>query len=463
VLHVGLGPAILLLLSLALTSCVRPRPQGPPRPALLAAIALESRPIVQERSDYDPLLDLVADNRFVLLGESTHGTSEFYRERARITRRLIEEKGFTAVAVEGDWTDAGEVNEFIHGRGPATPEAALSTFDRFPAWMWNNPEAAAFVGWLRDHNAAAAEPHRPVGFYGLDLYDVTGSAAAVIAYLDRTDAAAAARARQRYRCFDRLQVDHLLEYGRRVAVGERRSCAEPVADVFHELTARVDAADTGQRPGDEGLLSAWQNARVAMNGDGYYRAVYAGGTIAWNLRDQHMADTIDALSRHLAAADSGGAKVVVWAHNSHLGDASVTARAAEGEWNVGQLMRQRHDGASILVGFTTYDGTVRAAGNWGDRGRVFRLREARPDSFAALFHDAATPAFLLTLKDRPHLRRLLQGERLERFVGAVYASGTERASHYYETDLAHQFDAIVHIDRTTALAPAALPVTSRAP
>jgi erythromycin esterase-like protein len=445
--------AVVLAQCFPVAACVRPRPIQTPRAAVVAAIALESRPITQDPSDYDPLLELIGDNRFVLLGESTHGTSEFYRERARITRRLIEEKAFTVVAVEGDWTDAQDVDDFIHGRGAATPEAALSTFDRFPSWMWNNREAADFIGWLRDHNANLAETQRPVGFYGLDLYDVTGSAAEVTAYLDRRDPAAAARARQQYRCFDRLQTDALLEYGRRVAVGERRSCAEPVAAVFDELTARVAANEREARPADEALISAWQNARVAMNGDGYYRAVYAGGTFAWNLRDQHMADTIDVLSRHLAAGEPGGAKVVVWAHNSHLGDASATARASEGEWNVGQLMRQRHDGATVLVGLTTYEGTVRAAGSWGDRSKVHRLRQARQDSVASLFHETAAPAFLLIVRARDHLRRLLQGERLERFVGAVYASGSERTSHYYHADLAHQFDAVVHIDKTTAVTP----------
>jgi erythromycin esterase-like protein len=319
--------------------------------------------------------------------------------------------------------------------------------------MWNNHEAADFIDWLRDHNANLTGAERPVGFYGLDLYDVTGSAAEVIAYLERHDPAAAARARQRYGCFNRLQTDHLLEYGRSVAMGERRSCAEPVAAMFDELTARVAANEREHRPGEEALISAWQNARVAMNGDGYYRAVYAGGTLAWNLRDQHMADTIDMLSVQLAAGDPGGAKVVVWAHNSHLGDASATARASEGEWNVGQLMRRRHDGATVLVGFTTYEGTVRAAGSWGDRSKVHRLRQARQDSVASLFHETAAPAFVLILRGRDHLRRLLQGERLERFVGAVYVSGSERTSHYYHADLAHQFDAVVHIDRTTAVAP----------
>jgi erythromycin esterase-like protein len=238
-----------------------------------------------------------------------------------------------------------------------------------------------------------------------------------------------------------------------VAMGERRSCAEPVADMFVELSARVEAAGAEQRMADEALLSAWQHARVAMNGDAYYRALSAGGTIAWNLRDKHMADTIDALSDHLAAGGPGDAKVVVWAHNSHLGDASVTARAGDRERNVGELMRQRHDGDSVLVGFTTYEGTVRAAADWGEKDRVFRLREARRDSVASLFHDTAVPEFLLTLRGREHLRGLLQGKRLERFVGAVYRTGSERTSHYYEADLAHQFDAIVHIDRTTAVAP----------
>ena len=244
----------------------------------------------------------------------------------------------------------------------------------------------------------------------------------------------------------------MARYGAEVASG-RPPCRQGAVDQFVELGKRVADAGPGHRPGDDRLISAWQNARVVANGEAYYRTMYAGGVASWNLRDSHMADTIDAISRHLNEGAPRPAKVVVWAHNSHLGDARVTERSAFGELNVGQLMRQRHDGRSVLIGFTTYGGTVRAASSWGAEGKEHTLKPARTDSFSAMFHETGIPAFTLRLRESADAVAALGPRRLERFVGVIYAPATERQSHYFEADLAHQYDAVVHIDWTTAVEP----------
>jgi erythromycin esterase-like protein len=244
----------------------------------------------------------------------------------------------------------------------------------------------------------------------------------------------------------------MARYGADVAAERRGSCRPAVAAQLKEMGALVESAGRGHRPGDDRLISAWQNARVVANGEAYYRIVYAGGVVSWNLRDTHMADTIDALATHLNEGSTRPAKLIVWAHNSHLGDARVTERSEVGEWNVGQLMRQRHDGQAVLIGFTTYGGTVRAASRWGSEGTEQPLRAALPGSFSALFHELGVPAFSLRLRGERDAVTALGQKRLERFVGVVYAPATERQSHYFEADLARQYDAVVHIDRTTAVA-----------
>ena len=403
-------------------------------------------------ADYDDIVEMVGDDHFVLLGDSTHGTREFYRERARLTRRLIEEKGFTIVALEANWPDAYQLNEFIHGRGASTAAAAVKTFSRFPQWMWGNSEVQELIEWLRTYNAAPEAARQPVGIYGIDLYSVVRSMDDVVEYLGSVDPPAAKVAADRYGCLRRYREDDLVQYGAEVAARTRASCKAAVTAQFTEMTQRVAAAADRHRPGDDRPFSAWQNARVVTNGEAYYRTIQDGSVASWNLRDHHMADTIDALSRHLDE-EAGGrpAKVVVWAHNSHLGDARVTARAGAGELNVGQLMRQRHGGRTLLLGFLTHSGTVRAADRWGAPGREHSLRPAMPGSFAAIFHELGIPAFTLRLRGSEAAARALAGTRPERFVGVIYMPGSERQSHYFDVDLARQFDAVVYIDRTTAL------------
>jgi erythromycin esterase-like protein len=443
----GLPWAVVLF---ALKSCATPPPQTTP-PAAVESLRTLATPITGSERDYDELMAMIGDHQFVLLGESTHGTREFYRERARLTRRLIEEKQFTVVLLEADWPDAYDVNEFIHGRGPSSAAEALGTFTRFPQWMWGNQEIAQLLEWMRAHNKTERGAADPVGIYGMDLYSVKESMDDVIAFLRTADAAAAKRAEERYKCLARY-ADDLDRYAVAIAGGSR-GCQPDVQAQFEEMGQRITAAGRGHRPGDDRLVAAWQNARVAANGEAYYRSMVGGGVASWNLRDRHMADTIDAISQHLNEGAPHPAKVVVWAHNSHLGDARVTERSRIGELNVGQLMRQRHDGRSVLIGFTTYSGTVRAASSWGAQGRAQPLKPSRPDSFSSIFHHLGIPAFSLPLRGSSEASAALGAPRLERFVGVIYVPHAERESHYFETDLARQYDAVVHVDQTSAIEP----------
>ena len=300
----------------------------------------------------------------MLIGEASHGTHEFYRERAQITKRLIREKGFTAVAVEADWPDAYRVNRYVRGRGDdAEAIDALAGFQRFPAWMWRNADVLDFVGWLRDHNDSVRPAMPKVGFYGLDLYSLHASMEAVIAYLDKVDPEAAERARHRYACFD-LYGDDPQAYGFAAGLQLGQTCENEVVTQLVDL--RRHAAEYALRDGriaEDDYFYAEQNARLVRDAEQYYRTMYRGEVSSWNLRDRHMAETLDALVDFFER-NGPAAKVVVWAHNSHLGDARATQMGVRGEWNVGQLVRQRYGRDAVLVGFTTYDGTVTAASNW---------------------------------------------------------------------------------------------------
>jgi erythromycin esterase-like protein len=408
-------------------------------------------PITGSDRDYDPLLAMVGDARLVLLGEATHGTHEFYRERARITRRLIEEKGFDIVAVEADWPDAYRVNRYIRGIGDdASADAALSGFRRFPSWMWRNRDTLWLVDWLRSWNDAG--PPHPVGFYGIDLYSMFGSIAAVIGYLESVDPAAADAARERYACFEHFGEDSQA-YGYSASMGLTESCADEAVRQLVDLQRRAPELlhAEGESASDE-FFFAEQNARLVRNAEEYYRTMFRGRASSWNLRDGHMAETLDALLAH-ATRNGRPGRAVVWAHNSHLGDARATQLGLAGEWNVGQLTRERHAGQAVLLGFTTYDGTVTAASDWDAPPQRMRVRPALAGSHEALLHELGTPDFLLNLRDDEGARAAFTSERLERAIGVVYRPQTERASHYFGARLAEQFDAVLHFDRTSALEP----------
>jgi erythromycin esterase-like protein len=412
-----------------------------------------AHPLTGKATDYDPLIELIGDARLVLLGEASHGTHEFYRERARITQRLIEERGFVAVAVEADWPDAYRVNRYLHGRGGDTSAfAALRDFGRFPTWMWRNVDVLDFIDVLRARNANLPPGVRKTGFYGIDLYSLRASLDAVVHYLDQVDPEAALRARSRYSCFDHFGQDPQF-YGYVAGQGMGDSCENEVVEQLNELQRRV--TEYAQRDGDlaeDEFFFAEQNARLARNAEEYYRAMFRGRHSSWNLRDTHMAETIDALLAHL---DRHGdrSKLVVWAHNSHLGDARATEMGASGELNLGQLIRERYGTQAVLVGFTTYRGTVTAASDWDQPPQQKQVRPGLPGSYETLFHEVEIPDFLLRLRDDELLADALRSPRLQRAIGVIYRPETERQSHYFHARLGDQFDALLHFDATTAVVP----------
>jgi erythromycin esterase-like protein len=411
----------------------------------------EARPLADGAADYDGLLELIGDVPIVMIGEASHGTHEFYRERARITRRLIEEKGFRAVAVEADWPDAYRVNRYVHGATEdGDAEEALRGFRRFPTWMWRNAEVLDFVGWMREHNRRAEEGGE-VSVFGLDLYSLQSSVTAVIDYLEAVDPQAAARARRRYSCFEEFGGDQ--EYGRAVGFGISESCRRGVVDQLVELRRSAEAylRRDGIAAEDEQFY-AEQNARVVVGAEEYYRAMFGAPTETWNLRDRHMADTLDRLDAHLARRGAPP-KIVIWEHNSHVGDARMTEMGRRrGELNLGQLSRERRPRETFLIGLTTYTGTVTAASAWDAPAERKIVRPALPESFEALFHALGKPRFWLDLTSPAATDELLQ-PRLERAIGVIYRPETERQSHYFAARLAAQFDAVIHIDETRAVEP----------
>ena len=408
--------------------------------------------LVGAPEDFDPLLERVGDARFALIGEASHGTHEFYRIRAEITKRLIRERGFTAVAVEADWPDAYRINRYVRGRGhDADAVDALAGFERFPQWMWRNADVLDFIGWLRAHNDSLAEADR-VGFYGLDLYALRASVNAVLDYLRIVDPEAARRAARRYACFDHFGGDWQA-YGYATTMGLAPSCESAVVDQLVEL--RSAAAEYALRDGrlaPDDLFYAEQNARLVRNAERYYRAMFGGRVASWNLRDRHMAETLEAL---LAFHENRGRreKVVLWAHNSHLGDARATDMGAGGELNVGQLVRQRYGGDAVLVGFLTHSGTVTAASNWDEPAERKVVRPALGGSYEAMLHASGIPNMLIDLRARGPLVAALDEPRLERAIGVIYRPDTERQSHYFQARLPRQFDAVLYYDRTRAVEP----------
>jgi erythromycin esterase-like protein len=420
--------------------------------AIVDAVREGAFPLSGSPRDYDALLAQIGDAHFVLLGEASHGTHEFYRERARITQRLIEEKGFTAVAVEADWPDAWRVNRFVRAQGDDEfATEALDGFRRFPTWMWRNTDVVDFVDWLRIHNDGQAPGAPRCGFYGLDLYSLNASIEAVLQFLDKVDPEAAARARERYACFERFDHDSQA-YGMMTGLQGMASCENEVVQQLIEL--QRDRARLDILPGnDDEAFFAEQNARLVKNAERYYREMYRSDVSSWNLRDRHMMETLEALTAYLGR---GGRrpKIVLWAHNSHLGDARATEMGRRrGELNIGQLVRERHGDDAMLVGFTTHTGTVTAATRWDAPPQRRRVRPSRHDSYEALFHATGLPGFLLPLRERDDHTAALRAARLERAIGVIYRPESERQSHYFQTQLPEQFDAVLHFDETHAVEP----------
>ncbi|HEV2108140.1 MAG TPA: erythromycin esterase family protein [Thermomicrobiales bacterium] len=434
-----------------------PKDGDPSRaPSIPEAVHAALVPMSDRERGLDQVLELTGDARYVLIGEASHGTHEFYSWRADVTKRLIAERGFRAVAAEADWPDAARVNRFVLGESDdADAEAALDDFRRFPNWMWRNTVVREFVTWLRQHNDALSSDPSKAGFYGLDLYSLNASIMAVIAYLDQVDPEAARRARARYGCFDHFG-DDAQAYGYATSLGVAEPCEEEVVNQLLELQRRAtELARRDGRVAEDQYFFAEQNARLAKNAEAYYRSMFRGRVSSWNLRDRHMAETLDHLVAHLDRQQPG-TKVVVWAHNSHLGDARATQMGEGGELNLGQLVRERVGAEAVLIGFSTDHGTVTAASDWGQPAEQKRVRPGWEGSYEALFHEVAEAGaadFLLPLSQDRALAEQLQGPCLQRAIGVIYRPETERFSHYFNARLPEQFDVLIHLDETRALEP----------
>lgn len=418
------------------------------------AIQRAAQPIRHEGHHFNELLDEIGDACIVLIGEASHGTHEFYDARAAITRQLIERNGFTAVIAEADWPDAWRVNRYVRGTDEdRNAEQALGGFKRFPQWMWRNTVVVEFVEWLSQYNSAfpVGSP-KQCGFYGMDLYSMYGSIQEVLGYLAQVDPEAARRARYRYACFEHAGGDPQA-YGYAAGFNLERSCEEQVVQQLVELQQKsAEYAGRDGRLAEADYFYAEQNARLVLNAERYYRGMFEGRVSSWNLRDTHMAATIDSLMAYQQRY-TPQPRFVVWAHNSHLGDARATEMGRQGELNVGQLVRERYGNDCYNIGFTTHEGTVTAASEWDGPADRKGVRPSLPNSFERLFHNSEIPDFLLTLRNRPEHAAGLPGEALERAIGVIYLPQSERISHYFDTDLAHQFDAVIHLDQTRALEP----------
>lgn len=422
-----------------------PRPVAPEEETLVRSLADAAEPFPSiEAADLGPLMARIGSARIVLLGEATHGTSEFYRMRERITRDLIVKKGFHFVAIEADWPDAARVDHYV--RHFRYPPSEWTAFARFPTWMWRNTEVRDFVSWLRKHNGAVEKGKR-VAFHGLDLYSLYDSIRSVLSYLDEVDPASAKVARERYGCLTPWQRDPAT-YGHAALTGSYPTCESDVARALTDLLAkrRAYAEHDGER-----FLDAEQNARLIANAERYYRIMYYGSRASWNLRDSHMFDTL----KNLLAFHGPESKAVVWAHNSHVGNAAATEMAARGEHNIGQLCRKEFGEQAYLVGFGTHSGTVAAATDWGGPMEVKTVRPSLPNSYEQLCHAVGLPRFMLGLRGRGDLfgPNGLGKERLERAIGVIYRPETELASHYFQTSLPEQFDEYIWFDDTRAVTP----------
>lgn len=398
--------------------------------------------------DYAPLLELAAQKRLVLLGEASHGTHEFYRMRADITRELVSAQGFDAIAIEGDWPDAWQVNRFVRGDAMDGAESALAGFERFPTWMWRNRDVLEFITWLRNHNAALPTEQR-VGFYGLDLYSLYRSADEVVGYLRDVDPEQAEIARECYATLDHVRDPQA--YGYETARLLRPSAHQAVVRQLVELRSRgAEYLRSDGLPEQDAQFAAERNAAAVVNAERYYRGMFGSRISTWNLRDAHMRDALFAVAEHRITRGGSG-RVVVWAHNSHLGDARATEMHRQGEWNLGQLVREDAGDAALLVGFTTYTGHVAAASEWDAEVERKRVRPALEGSYEHLFHETRLDRFFLPLR---HLAAApLREPMLERAIGVIYLPRSERASHYFEASIAAQFDALFHLDETTAVEP----------
>ncbi len=418
--------------------------------ALLQSIIKNAYPARGIITDYRPLIDRIGKSRIVLIGEASHGTHEFYQARADITKLLIEEKGFSAVAIEGDWPAVYNINQYVHQNASIkTAAEALSEFKRFPAWMWRNTVITDFISWLKAHNAAV-ENQQQVSFFGLDLYSLHLSIEVVINYISSIDPIAGQQAKERYSCFDHFGKDPQM-YGYWASLQESASCKSRVIAQLQALRKHAFQYITDDSNALDAFFNAEQNAVLIKNAEHYYRSLFEQDH-SWNIRDQHMMETLQAIAHHLEA-QGRNAKIVVWAHNSHLGDARATEMSSRGELNLGQLVKEKYGDDSFSVGFTTYSGTVSAASDWGGDVERKHVRPALEGSYEDLFHQTHLKNFMLFTNESSLPDEWRLKERLERAIGVIYRPQTERMSHYFFALMHQQFDAIIHFDKTQALEP----------
>ena len=430
----------------------QPLPSAP-RPArlraaegdIVSAIAAFAEPINSiAAADLDGLLERIGDAKVVLLGEASHGTSEFYRMRERISQELITRKGFRFVAIEGDWPDVARLDHYV--RHFEYPPSEWTAFARFPTWMWRNTEVRSFVDWLHAHNAERT-PQRRVAIYGLDLYSLYTSIGSVLKYLDEVDPDSAQIARQRYGCLTPWQADPAT-YGHAALTGAYRTCENEVVQMLEDILHKQSdyAAHDGER-----FMDAVQNARLVTDAERYYRIMYYGSRASWNLRDNHMFETLKTLLNFHGAA----AKAIVWAHNSHIGDAAATEMSVRGEYNIGHLCREEFGNAAYSIGFGTHAGTVAAASDWDGPMQVKAVLPSLKQSYERLCHDTGRPQFMLPLRGRSagEVRNRLAKPRLERAIGVIYRPETELASHYFQAILPAQFDEYIWFDESRAVTP----------
>ena len=407
---------------------------------------------LETATDLDPLIERIGDARYVLLGEATHGTSEFYEWRATLSRRLIEERGFSFVGVEGDWPDCYRVNRYAKSYDDAGDSArdVLHAFERWPTWMWANREVAEFAEWLRDHNRGLSAPIQ-VGFYGLDVYSLWESMHAVVEYLESIDPAVARAARAAYRCFEPYAED-VQEYARATAIVPT-TCEREAVSVLAALRGKM--AEYGE-DGRDAYFNAEQNALVARNAELYYRTMVRGGPTSWNVRDTHMVETLERLMTH----HGPNAKAIVWEHNTHIGDARFTDMARAGMFNVGQLVRQAHDADDVvLVGFGTYRGTVIAGDEWGAPMRRMRVPPAREGSFEDAIHASEVGDALLLFDGTDDGGVAGLDEPIgHRAIGVVYDPRREQWGNYVPTIVPRRYDAFIHIEESSGVDAFHMPV-----
>ena len=423
----------------------RPRPAQlrPDEGEIVNAIAAFSEPFNSiGGAELDALLERIGDAKIVLLGEASHGTSEFYRMRERISQELIARKGFRFVAIEGDWPDVARLDHYV--RHFEYPPSEWTAFARFPTWMWRNNEVRSFVDWLHTHNAERAPPER-VAIYGLDLYSLYTSIRSVLKYLDEVDPDSARIARQRYGCLTPWQADPAT-YGHAALTGAYRTCEKEVVRMLQDILQKQSdyAAHDGER-----FMDAMQNARLVTDAERYYRIMYYGSRASWNLRDNHMFETL----KTLLDFHGSKAKAIVWAHNSHIGDAAATEMSARGEYNIGHLCREEFGNSVYSIGFGTHSGTVAAASDWDGPMEVKVVLPSLKQSYEWLCHEAGRPQFMLPLRGRLVVRDRLARPRLERAIGVIYRPETELASHYFQAVLPEQFDEYIWFDKSRAVTP----------